>query len=211
MSGDQSSGPQGGHFDGGFAHAAVQGWRRWCRFVPGQKDARALRNGASKEIRMSTNWRNEMKAVKFVAAIALVAGLGLPAMSAEFGTKDEAVAMVNKAVAYIKKEGVEKAYAEFDKKPGEFTDRDLYVLVYGTDGHVLAHGSNVKLVGKDMNDAQDVDGKYYVKERIELAAKQKTFWQDYKFTNPVTKKIEPKQAYCEVLDQSIICSGVYKQ
>ena len=143
-----------------------------------------------------------MKAVKFVAAIKLVACLGFPAMSAEFATKDEAVAMVNKAVAYVKKEGAKKAYAEFDKKPGEFTDRDLYVLVYGTDGRVLARGSNAKLVGKDMTDAQDVDGKYYVKERLALAAKQKTFWQDYKFTNPVTKKIEPKQAYCEVLDQA---------
>ena len=152
-----------------------------------------------------------MKAVKFVAAIALVAAFALPAMGAEYATKDEAVAMVNKAVAFFKKEGAEKAYAEFDKKPGPFTDRDLYVLVYGTNGHVLAHGSNIKLVGKDMNEAQDVDGKYYVKDRLALAAKQKTFWQDYKFTNPVTKKIEPKQAYCEVVGDAIICSGVYKQ
>lgn len=152
-----------------------------------------------------------MKAVKFAAAVALVVGLGYPAFGASMATKDEAIAMVNKAVAYVKKEGTEKAYAAFDKKPGDFTDRDLYVLVYGMDGKVLAHGSNVKLVGKDMMNAQDVDGKYYVKERIALASKQKTFWQDYKFTNPVSKKIEPKQAYCERLNDTIICSGVYKQ
>jgi cytochrome c len=152
-----------------------------------------------------------MKAVKFAAVVGLVVGLSVPAWGADHATKPEAIAMVNKAVAYFKKEGAEKAYAAFDKKPGEFTDRDLYVLVYGTNGHVLAHGSNVKLVGKDMTDAQDVDGKYYVKDRLALAAKQKTFWQDYKFTNPVSKKIEPKQAYCEVVGTSIICSGVYKQ
>ena len=35
--------------------------------------------------------------------------------------------------------------------------------------------------------------------------------QDYKFVDPVTKRIEPKQAYCEVVGDSIICSGVYKQ
>jgi signal transduction histidine kinase len=108
-------------------------------------------------------------------------------------TKDEAVAMVNKAVAFYKKEGADKAFAAFDKKPGDFTDRDLYVLVYSTSGKVLAHGSNVKLVGKDMSEATDVDGKPYVKERLALAAKQKTFWQDYKFTNPVSKKIEPRR------------------
>ena len=152
-----------------------------------------------------------MKAIKILTAIAIAAGISVPAWGGEFATKDEAVAIVNKAVAFYKKEGAEKAFAAFDKKPGDFTDRDLYVLVYSTSGKVLAHGSNIKLVGKDMSEATDVDGKPYVKERMALAAKQKTFWQDYKFTNPVTKKIEPKEAYCDVEGDAIICSGVYKQ
>ena len=122
-----------------------------------------------------------MKVTKIVTAIALAAGISFPAWGADYATKDEAIAMVNKAVAFYKKEGAEKAFAEFDKKPGDFTDRDLYVLVYSTAGKVLAHGSNVKLIGRDMTEATDVDGKSYVKERMALAAKQKTFWQDYKF------------------------------
>jgi cytochrome c len=152
-----------------------------------------------------------MKAVKLAVAAALVIGTSYSAVAGEFATKDEAVAMVNKAVAYFKKEGAEKAFAAFNKKPGDFTDRDLYILVYSTGGTVRAHGANVKLIGKDLSGAQDVDGKAYVKERMDLAAKQKTFWQDYKFVNPVTKKIQPKQAYCEVVTDNIICSGVYKQ
>ncbi|HUI13167.1 MAG TPA: cache domain-containing protein [Xanthobacteraceae bacterium] len=152
-----------------------------------------------------------MKAMKILTVVAIAAGVTAPAWGGEFATKDEAVAMVNKAVTLFKKEGAEKAYAEFDKKPGDFTDRDLYVLVYSTNGKVLAHGASPKLIGKDMSEAQDVDGKYYVKERMALAAKQKTFWQDYKFVNPVTKKIEPKEAYCDVEGETIICSGVYKQ
>ena len=152
-----------------------------------------------------------MKMTKIVTAVVIAAGVSFPAWCGEFATKDEAVAMVNKAVAFYKKEGAEKAFAAFDKKPGDFTDRDLYVLVYSTSGKVLAHGANAKLIGKDMNEATDVDGKPYVKERMALAAKQKTFWQDYKFVNPVTKKIEPKEAYCDVEGDAIICSGVYKQ
>src|SRR5882724_8086767 len=111
--------------------------------------------------------------------------------------KDDAVAMVKKAVVFIKEQSPDKAYAEFTGKDAQFIDRDLYVVVYQLDGKVLAHGSNQKLIGKDMSDAQDVDGKFYVKERIELANNQPTFWQDYKFVNPVTKKVEPKQMYCE--------------
>jgi len=131
--------------------------------------------------------------------------------SAGGATKDEAVAMVKKAVAFIKEKGPEKAYPEITDKAGkEFHDRDLYVVVYQLDGKVLAHGSNEKFVGKDLSDAQDVDGKLYVKERVELAGKQASFWQDYKFVNPVDKKVEPKQMYCEKLDNTAVCAGIYK-
>ena len=126
------------------------------------------------------------------------------------GTAAEATAMVQKAIAHIKKVGREKAFADFDNKSGAFTDRDLYVVVYDTKGKVLAHGANEKMIGKNLIELKDVDGKAFVKERVELAASKGTFWQDYKFTNPVSKKIEPKQMYCEKLDDTAVCGGIYK-
>ncbi len=151
-----------------------------------------------------------MRAVTTISAIAFLFAISGPAWSGDFATKDEAVAMVKKAVDFIKAQGADKAYTEIDTKGGQFTDRDLYVVVYGLDGKVLAHGANQKLVGKEMIEAQDVDGKYFVKERVELAQKETNFWQDYKFVNPESKKIEPKQMYCERLEQTAVCSGVYK-
>ena len=150
-----------------------------------------------------------MKALQFAAAAALLAGATV-ATAGEFGTKDEAVALVKKAVVFIKDQGVDKAYPEISNKSGSFVDRDLYVVVYGLDGKVLAHGANGKLIGKDMLDAQDVDGKYFVKERVEMARAQPTFWQDYKFANPVSKKVEPKQMYCERVAETAVCAGIYK-
>jgi cytochrome c len=58
---------------------------------------------------------------------------------------------------------------------------------------------------------KDMDGKAYVKERIEIAQTKGKGWQDYKFTNPVSKKIEGKSAYIEKLDDLIIGCGVYKK
>jgi cytochrome c len=142
-----------------------------------------------------------------VAAMLVFSGA---AMAADGAGKDDAVAMVKKAVGFIKEQGPEKAYPELTNKAGKFIDRDVYVVVYQLDGKVLAHGSNEKFVGKDMSEAQDVDGKLYVKERVELAAKQASFWQDYKFVNPVSKKVEPKQMYCEKLDNTAVCAGIYK-
>ena len=151
----------------------------------------------------------------YAATSALLSAIGAflvvgPAFAADQATKDEAVAMVQKAVAYIKAQGPDKAYGEISDRKGQFVDRDLYVVVYQLDGKVLAHGGNAKFVGKDMKDAQDVDGKYFVKERIELAQKQPNFWQDYKFKDPVTNKVEPKQMYCERLENTAVCGGIYK-
>jgi cytochrome c len=147
---------------------------------------------------------------EFLPALAVALAIGSVAYAADGANKDEATAMVKKAVAFIKTEGPDKAYPEISKKGGQFSDRDLYIVVYQLDGKVLAHGANDKFIGKDMSDAQDVDGKLYVKERIELAQKQASFWQDYKFVNPVSKKVEPKEMYCERLDQTAVCGGVYK-
>ncbi len=134
------------------------------------------------------------------------------AWAAEGGaTKDDAIAMVKKGVAAIKANGGDKVYAEFiDKANATWHVHDLYLVVYGLDGTVKAHGANVKMVGKNLIDLKDIDGKAFIKERVELAKSKGTFWQDYKFTNPETKKIEPKEMYCEKLDETVVCGGIYK-
>jgi hypothetical protein len=140
---------------------------------------------------------------------ALLAGAG-GAFAADGGaTKAEAEAMVKKGVAFVKANGAEKAYAEFNKKGGAFSDRDLYLVVYGLDGVVRAHGSNAKMIGKNLLDFKDIDGKPFVKERVELGKTKPSFWQEYKFTNPETKKIEPKVMYCERESDTVVCGGIY--
>lgn len=125
-------------------------------------------------------------------------------------TAAEATAMVKKGVAFIKANGKDKGYAEISNKGGQFTDRDLYLTVYALDGTVRAHGANEKMIGKNLIDLKDVDGKAFVKERMEMAKTKSSFWQDYKFTNPTNKKIEPKSMYCEKLDDVVVCGGIYK-
>ena len=144
-----------------------------------------------------------------VVAVALSSAAVL-CQAAGNATQAEAMAMVKKGLAYLKANGKDKAYAEITNKQGQFVDRDLYLVVYGLDGVVRAHGANEKMVGKNLIDLKDVDGKAFVKERVDLAQSKGTFWQDYKFTNPVTRKIEPKAMYCERVDDAVLCGGVYK-
>ena len=152
--------------------------------------------------------------MKRLMAVLLVTGwvwvLGLnTALAADVGTKDEATAMVKKAVALIKANGAEKAYAEFSNPKGPFVDRDLYVVVYDMTGKCLAHGANAKMIGRDLIDNKDVDGKEFVKERVEMMKKQASGWQDYKFRNPTTNQIEPKAMCIERLNDVIVGCGVY--
>ena len=147
-----------------------------------------------------------------VPILLIAAALGSPGFSAQDGhaTAAEARAMVQKGIAFIKAGGKDKAYAEISNKQGRFIDRDLYLTVYGLDGTVRAHGANEKMIGKNLLDLKDIDGRAFVKERVQLAQSKGSFLQDYKFTNPVTKKIEPKQVYCERLDDAVVCGGIYK-
>jgi len=147
---------------------------------------------------------------KIITGLALATLVATGAQAEGKANAHEAMAMVKKAVAYIGANGAEKSYAAFSDKSGGFVDRDLYIVVYGLDGKVLAHGSNAKLVGKNLSDAQDVDGVYYVRDRIRMAKEQGKFWQDYKFVNPLSKKIEPKRMYCERVGETAVCGGIYK-
>ena len=100
--------------------------------------------------------------------------------------------------------------ALFTAPAGKWLDRDLYVVVYGLDGMSLAHGANPKQVGVMLIDRKDIDGKEFIRERVDLAKAKPSFWQDYKFQNPATKKVEPKTMYCERLNETAVCAGVYK-
>ena len=152
-----------------------------------------------------------MKFVKrILLAAALVPVLAMGTAFAAGGTKPEAVAMVKKAVDAIKANGADKTYAEIIAKAPAFVDRDMYVTVYDMTGKCLAHGSNAKLAGKDLIETEDADGVFFVKDRINLAKTKASFWQDYKFANPTTKKIEPKTTYCEKATDSVVCVGIYK-
>ena len=147
--------------------------------------------------------------LKFLVVI-LCTCVNLSAFADEHGTADEARALVAKALESMKKHGIETTIADINKKDGGYQDRDLYVVVYDLSGKNLAQ-INPKMVGKNMTDLKDADGKYFIRERIEMANKKGSGWQDYKFVNPLTKQIEPKSMYFEKYDTVIVGCGFYKK
>ncbi|HYD78177.1 MAG TPA: cache domain-containing protein [Paucimonas sp.] len=142
----------------------------------------------------------------------LVALLAMSSVqAAEYGTPDEAVALVKKAIAYLKANGPEKTWAEINKPGGQFTDRDLYIFVAEIGGPTLAHGANQKMVGKSMSELKDADGKFFVREFLKVADAKGSGWVDYRWPHPVSKELVQKSTYVEKYEKYLFGCGVYKK
>ncbi|MCU6496201.1 cache domain-containing protein [Rugamonas sp. A1-17] len=154
---------------------------------------------------------------KFISKVVLLVLSTLLATSAyaasDRANAEDCVALVKKAVAYIKANGKEKAFAEFNNSKGQFVDRNLYIFVYDLNGVNLAigNGNASKMVGKNLIDMHDAEGTYIIKGFIQTVKTKNQGWFDYKWPNPVTKAIEEKSSYVEKVDDYLVGAGIYKQ
>jgi signal transduction histidine kinase len=126
------------------------------------------------------------------------------------GNTAEAKALVDKAVSYAKANGKDKTVAEISKPKGQFDKGELYVFAYDMTATVIAHPKNPKIIGKNLLEVPDPDGKFFRKDVIEQAKTKGSGWVDYKYLNPETKKIEPKTTYFVRSGDIILCAGAYK-
>ncbi len=150
-----------------------------------------------------------MKKILFVCLILLLVTPTL-VLAAKQGTPEEAKAMVIASSEYFKANGLEKTI-EVIADGSKFKDGDLYVFLlnYKT-GMMRAHGANKVLVGKNVMDLQDADGVLIVPEFKKVVETKGEGWVDYKWPNPVTRKIEKKTTYVKKLNEELfIGCGAY--
>ena len=147
-------------------------------------------------------------AIALAAIQVLFTPTSFPAAQTQFGTEQEAKAMLEKAVAALK-ENKEKALEMFNNGEGGFRDRDLYVFcANASDGVVTAHpylkGENLQdIVGKKGFPL----GKEIMRTATEGEIKEVTYW----WPRPGSDKpFEKHTFYTQVLGQN--CGvGYYKQ
>jgi cytochrome c len=140
-------------------------------------------------------------------SVVLAIGLLLPTAS-HASTPEEAKAFSEKAAAYIKEVGEEKAFADFSRRDGGFVDGELYVFCYDRTGVNKAHGGNPAFVGRNLLHIRDPDGKEPNALIVKLGFEQGQGWVDFKWPNPVTKKIERKSAYV-IHTNDVVCGVGY--
>jgi cytochrome c len=149
-----------------------------------------------------------MKSKFIVGAVALVIGFTTLPMAAGAATRDEAKAYSERAAAYIKQVGEDKAFADFTRPDGGFVNGELYVFCYDRNGVNKAHGGNPAFVGKNLLHIKDPDGKEPNGLIVKMGFEQGQGWVDFKWPNPVTKRIEPKSAYV-IHTNDVVCGVGY--
>jgi hypothetical protein len=175
-------------------------------------------NGHHLQFRVVTGQRKpeeefKMKKIMWmIAALCFLFTAGTAfAADANADAKKMAISLVDKAIAHIKKVGPETAYKDFSDKAGAFVDGAFYVFVVDFKGMTLAHGGNPGLVGKSMYELKDADGQLFIQNSIKVAQDKGTGWVDYKWSNPTTKKIEPKSTYVARVEgtEYFVGCGIY--
>ncbi len=140
---------------------------------------------------------------------AIIAAITSPA-PAVAATAEQAKAFSERAAAHIEQVGEETAFADFTRKNVGFVEGELYVFCYDHNGVNKAHGGNASFVGRNLLHIKDPDGAEPNAMIVNMGFDQGRGWVDFKWPNPVTKRIENKSAYV-IRTHDVACGvGYYK-
>ena len=142
-----------------------------------------------------------------IVAAALMIAAGVTS-AAEFGTREQAKAMLERAVAVLKADK-DRALDLFTSGDGGFIDRDLYVFCSGPDGMVTAHPY---FMGADLKGFKDKTGMAVGEEIYATAKEGEVLEISYKWLQPGggDEQVDKVSFYTKVADQ--ICGvGFYPQ
>jgi TRAP-type uncharacterized transport system substrate-binding protein len=145
------------------------------------------------------------------AFLSLLAALSPADAASEFGTRDEAIAMVHRVQEMFKRLGPGGTFQAIKRKAPGTIDRDLYAYVVDLNGIVQANGAIATMTrGTNLYDFRDQNGKYLMREQLEVCKGPQRGWVDFRWLNPVTQTIEDKSSYLERMGDYCVGVGIYK-
>ncbi len=148
--------------------------------------------------------------MKRALVILIVTLLLVVTAHAQPATREDAVAMVKRVQQSFRMQGAQTTFkAVSDPSTKEFHDGDLYPFIYDQSGILVANGGRSVLIGKKMIDVKDPDGKFPIREMIDIANGPGSGWVNYKWINLQTKKLQKKSTYIERMGEYLVGAGVY--
>ena len=123
---------------------------------------------------------------------------------------EQSHALLERAVAYLQKNGPEKSLAAFNLRKGAFVNDEYYVFAVGLDGTLHASGGpSHGLVGLNVLGLQDAAGKPFIRDMLELSKTRDSGVVEYRWLNQVDNRLETKTDQFRKVGNYILCVGYY--
>jgi cytochrome c len=146
---------------------------------------------------------------KIHLAIIVALGACSGALQAAEPTEKDAIALAERGAAFVKASGKDEMIRKINAKDPEFNQGALYLAMRDLNGITIAHPTTA-LIGKNLVDVPDADGKPFRHEMVALANGKGKGWVDYKFKNPANGKVEAKSTYVLRVGDVALEAGIYK-
>lgn len=129
----------------------------------------------------------------------------------EQGTPEEALALLQRGVEYMREHGKQALLDDINKMAkGQFLDRDLYLFVLNVDDYkFIAHANNKTVLNYDSRNTKDPDGKQYMKDAVDIARRDGTGSVEYKANHPLTYEMKRKITYFQRVGDAVVACGAY--
>jgi methyl-accepting chemotaxis protein len=125
------------------------------------------------------------------------------------GTADEALALMERAMAYRQQTSRDSFLRGLTDPQQGFFDRDMYVFALDSRGAYVAFGGNPAKVGTRVQDIPGIDGQGLL-DAIVAQASHEPGWVEYDITNPATGAVQTKMSFVQQVDEVFVGCGVYK-
>ena len=125
-----------------------------------------------------------MRKVAVIALAVMVSIVLVASALAESATKEECIAKCKEAARLINEKGMDAAFQELQNKDGKFVWKDSYVYVLDFTGIHVTHPLRPNMVGKNVLESKLPDGRFLVKELIEMAKTKGEGWIEYMYPKP---------------------------
>src|SRR5262247_3679159 len=143
------------------------------------------------------------------AAAVFMFAVNCSCLAAESPGAAEAKALLDKALAYFDKNGVARAFCEFNDPHGAFHKGPLYVFAINMDGVYFAHSAAPSLVGVSLRDTRDAAGQPLGKFIMDVIATKGEGSVDYMWLNYETNKVEKKHSFVKRVGELFVLGVGY--
>ncbi|MGA2401523.1 MAG: cache domain-containing protein [Syntrophobacteraceae bacterium] len=121
----------------------------------------------------------------------------------------EARHWVQEAITLYESAGKGETLARIADPEGPFIQGKRYIFALDLEGNLLAHPFSKQLVGQNLTDLRDSEGKSFIRKLLHTARTRGYGFADYTWPVPDSREVLHKTVFFERVDGMVLCSGYY--